>query len=165
VEVSRTDGGLFNLPARFVSASGEETAAIGERCAALLSSGSIVALEGPLGAGKTCFSQGVARALGVTEPVTSPTYTIVREYQISTAPARAAPFPALLYHIDAYRLNGSDDFYAIGGDEILFSGGISLIEWSVRIEDCIPNGAFVVEIEILNDGTRSISIRIKGDGA
>ena len=71
--------------------------------------------------------------------------------------------PVALYHIDAYRLKGSDDFSAIGGEEILFADGISLIEWSERIEDFIPSQALRVDIEIGEDGKRLIRMYIKGD--
>ena len=156
MENSRINSEITRFPASFTSTSAEETFALGERFAATLGKGSIVALKGPLGAGKTCFVQGVAWGLGVVEPITSPTYTIVSEY---TAPTAS---PTSLYHIDAYRLRGGDDFSAIGGEEILFSDGISLIEWSERIEDFIPAGALVIEIEILKDGKRLISIHNKG---
>jgi len=149
---------ISGFPVFVTSRTAEETAAFGEKLAPLLDKGSIVALNGPLGAGKTCFVKGVAQGLGVTEAVTSPTYTIVSEYEVSLSDSSSAP----LYHIDAYRLKGSDDFSAIGGEEILFSDGISLIEWSERIEDCIPSGALVVEIELRENGERFISIREKG---
>jgi tRNA threonylcarbamoyladenosine biosynthesis protein TsaE len=146
------------LPVSFTSACAEETSAIGEKLAPMLGKGSIVALKGPLGAGKTCFAKGIARGLGVAEEVTSPTYTIVSEY----AAILAAASPTLLYHIDAYRLKGSDDFISIGGEELLFSDGITLIEWSERIEDLIPPEALVVEIEIRPGDERFISLQKKG---
>ena len=154
-----TENFPINLPASFSSSSPEETFALGERLASLLQNGSIVALKGPLGAGKTCFAKGIARALGVAEEVSSPTYTIVSEYG---AFLQAGP-PVTLYHIDAYRLRGSDDFSAIGGEEIVFSDGISLIEWSERIEDFIPPQALRVDIEIADGGRRLIRMYTKGD--
>jgi tRNA threonylcarbamoyladenosine biosynthesis protein TsaE len=135
-----------------VSGSPEETIAAGERLAGFLKPGSVVALRGKLGAGKTCFTKGIARFLGIEEEVTSPTYTIVSEY----------PGKIPLYHIDAYRLNGDDDFTALGGEEIIFGGGVSVIEWSERIPESIPPGAVIVELEILPEGGRKISIRIPG---
>jgi len=154
---------INGFPVSFTSACAEETFAIGERFAPLLGKGSIVALKGPLGAGKTCFAKGVARGLGVDEEVTSPTYTIVSEYTAilsGVSPVEASP--TLLYHIDAYRLKGSDDFSAIGGEELLFSDGITLIEWSERIEDLIPPEALVVQIEIRTGDERFITMRKKG---
>jgi len=149
----------ISLPASFASSSAEETFALGQSLACLLKKGSIVALKGPLGAGKTCLVKGIARGLGVAEEVTSPTYTIVSEYE------PAAHFPAPIYHIDAYRLKGNDDFSAIGGDEILFADGISLIEWSERIEDAIPPAALLVDIAIGEDGKRLIRVCLKEGGA
>jgi tRNA threonylcarbamoyladenosine biosynthesis protein TsaE len=122
--------------------------ALGERLAGLLAPGSVVALKGPLGAGKTCLAKGIARGLGIKEEITSPTYTIVSEYQGS------CPF----YHIDAYRLSGDDDFNALGGEEFIYGGGISVVEWSDRIPASIPAGAVFVDIAIENGGERNISI-------
>jgi len=156
----RTENSPINLPASFTSSSAEETFALGQRFAALLGRGSIVALKGALGAGKTCFAKGVARSLGVKEEVTSPTYTIVSEYETSALP----PQPALLYHMDAYRLKGNDDFTAIGGEELIFADAVSLIEWSERIEDSIPPQAIVVDIQLAEDGKRLIRMYTKAGG-
>jgi len=137
-------------PEVYTSTGEEETLSLGRRLAPLLKSGSIVALRGTLGAGKTCFAKGIARGLGIEEELTSPTYSIVSEYECTNK------IP--LYHIDAYRLNGNDDFSAIGGEEIVFGKGISLIEWSDRIEAFIPPDAFRVDIKINEDGTRLIRV-------
>ncbi|MDR2069795.1 MAG: tRNA (adenosine(37)-N6)-threonylcarbamoyltransferase complex ATPase subunit type 1 TsaE [Treponema sp.] len=138
---------LFDMTV--ISGSPEETIAAGERLGESLKPGSVVALRGKLGAGKTCFTKGIARFLGIEEEVTSPTYTIVSEY--------SGKIP--LYHIDAYRLKGDDDFAALGGEEIIGGGGVSVIEWSERIPESIPPGAVIVELEILPGGGRKISIR------
>ncbi|MDR0322876.1 MAG: tRNA (adenosine(37)-N6)-threonylcarbamoyltransferase complex ATPase subunit type 1 TsaE, partial [Treponema sp.] len=111
-----------------VSNSPEETFALGQNIASLLSPGSVVALKGTLGSGKTCLAKGIARGLGITDIITSPTYTIISEYPASTT----------LFHIDAYRLNGDKDFEDIGGPEIINSCGISIIEWSERIPNSLP---------------------------
>lgn len=137
-----------DLPAIIISSSEDDTFALGKKIAALLEKGSVVALKGPLGAGKTCFTKGIARGLGIEEEITSPTYTIISEYE------SAVPF----YHIDAYRLRGDDDFYAIGGDEIVYGGGISVIEWSERIPRFIPAGALLIDFEIIGDNKRRIQI-------
>ena len=134
---------------RHGSASPEETMAIGEKIAAGLGKGSVVALRGGLGAGKTCLVKGIARGLGIREEVTSPTYTIVSEYA-------AGPLP--FYHIDAYRLGGEGEFDALGGDEYIHGGGIAVIEWSDRIPASIPRSALLVTIDILADGRRSIAV-------
>jgi tRNA threonylcarbamoyladenosine biosynthesis protein TsaE len=137
---------------RIVSVSDEETFGAGEALGGLLEEGSVVALRGPLGAGKTRFCAGVCSALGVREPVTSPTYTIVHEYA-GRLPVR---------HIDAYRLRGADDFEEVGGRELLDAGGVSLIEWSDIIEASLPPDAVRVDIAIDGDGRRVISVRRGG---
>jgi tRNA threonylcarbamoyladenosine biosynthesis protein TsaE len=131
---------------------------IGEKIARGLKKGSIVALRGGLGAGKTCLTKGIARGLGVLEEVTSPTYTIISEYratcnEVSRA-ANALPF----YHIDAYRLKGDDDFEALGGNECIYGEGISVIEWSERLPRSIPPSAIIIEIGLLDQGRRSIDL-------
>jgi len=134
-----------------VSNSPEETVALGKRIANFLTSGSVVALEGRLGSGKTCLTKGIALGLGITENITSPTYTIVNEYQMNPSSA--------LFHIDAYRLNCNKDFEDLGGDEILNSGGICIIEWSERIQQSIPENSIIISIEIINDNSRKIKIK------
>jgi len=117
------------------------------RFARKLAPGSVVALKGGLGAGKTCFVRGIARGLGITENITSPTYTIMNEY----------PAAVPLRHIDAYRLNGDEDFETTGAGE-LDGKGITVIEWSERIPRSIPEDATIVEIEI--NGPQSRIFRI-----
>ena len=140
-----------NCLTEHISASPEETEALGERFAReLLKAGSVVALKGGLGAGKTCFTRGIARALGITDNVTSPTYTIVSEYA-----ARLNGQTIPLYHIDAYRLNGDEDFENTGADELIGqAAGIAVIEWSERIPRSIPAGAITAEIEITGPQSR-----------
>lgn len=118
------------LPAE--TASVDETIALGEALAAHFRVGDIVALYGDLGAGKTHLVKGVARALGVpSEAVNSPTFTIVHEY--------AGECP--IYHIDAYRVDDSDEFYELGYEDYFYSDGLCLIEWPARIEALLPNDA------------------------
>jgi len=114
-----------------------------------VSGGLVIALRGGLGAGKTTFTKGFARGLGIEEEVTSPTYTIVSEYEGRLR----------LHHVDAYRLSGSEDFDSIGGEDLLSdSGGVCVIEWSERIEDTLPPDAVVAEFEIREDGGRLLRI-------
>lgn len=106
----------------------------------------VAALSGVLGAGKTAFTRGIARALGIDEQVTSPTYTIISEYE--------GP-EARLFHIDAYRLSGEDDFIEAGGLEAL-EGGVAVIEWSERIKALLPKHTKFITIKILAGGQREI---------
>ena len=127
----------------------EETFLIGKRVAVFLSSGSLVALNGELGSGKTSLAKGIAAGLGINENLTSPTYTIINEY--SGQP--------VLYHIDAYRLNGGRDFEDIGGDEIINSGGICIIEWAERILKFLPSSAITISIKITGSSARLIQVK------
>ncbi len=114
-----------------VSNSPAETELLGERLAARLEPGAVIAFTGDLGAGKTAFTRGLARGLGVTERVTSPTFTIVNEYE--------GRIP--LFHFDMYRLGGEDELFDIGWEDYLARGGVCAVEWSENIagalEDCL----------------------------
>jgi tRNA threonylcarbamoyladenosine biosynthesis protein TsaE len=132
----------------FISTSPKATISAGERLAGFLHPGSVVALRGGLGVGKTYLTKGIARGLGVKEEITSPTYTIIGEYQGKW------PF----YHIDAYRLAGDDDFNALGGDEFLYGPGVSVIEWSELLPLSTPQEALVIEITLLEGERRLIRI-------
>jgi tRNA threonylcarbamoyladenosine biosynthesis protein TsaE len=146
-----------DAPFDFISSSEEETQACGRVVSAMLGEGSVVALRGGLGAGKTYFTKGIAQGLGVEDTVTSPTYTIVSEYE-AFLPNRALPAAKIpLYHIDAYRLAGDADFEALGGADLLYGGGVCVIEWSERVSASIPEDALIVTIEVLEDGRRRIS--------
>ena len=128
--------------------SEEETFAVGRRIAESLTAGMVVALRGTLGSGKTCLAKGIAGGLKIKENVTSPTYTIINEYD-TTPP---------LFHIDAYRLNNDEDFEQIGGRELIGGGGIYVIEWSERIAKSLPSDAVAVELEITGSSSRLIRV-------
>jgi len=132
-----------------ISNSPEETINIGNRIASHLNAGSTVALRGTLGSGKTCLTKGIATALGISETLTSPTYTIINEYPLTNGK---------LNHIDVYRLEGDRDFEDIGGPEIINADGISIIEWSERLEKTLPDNAITVLIEITGLTSRKIII-------
>jgi len=134
-----------------ISNSPDETAAIGKKISSFLHEGSVAAITGKLGSGKTHFTKGVALGLGVTENITSPTYTIINEYQRENSPS--------LFHIDAYRLNCDKDFEDIGGVDIINSGGISIIEWSERVPNSIPENSIFITIEIKDSFSRIIKIK------
>jgi len=138
------------LTEELVSNSPQDTIAAGRKIAGFLSAGSVVALEGTLGSGKTLLASGIAGGLGVKENITSPTYTIINEYESSP----------VLYHIDVYRLKGDRDFQDIGGDEIINSDGISVIEWSELIPKSLPDKALTVSLEITGPSSRLIKINI-----
>ena len=142
----------------FFSSSPEETENIGESIAHRLDSGAIIAIKGGLGAGKTCLVKGIARGLGITENITSPTYTIINEYQAhpnGLAGLDGQNIP--LYHIDAYRLRGDEDFENTGAGEYIGEKGITVIEWSDRIPHSIPPGTITITIEITGPQNRKIT--------
>jgi tRNA threonylcarbamoyladenosine biosynthesis protein TsaE len=139
----------------YVSSSPQETEDFGRRLASFLEPGSVLALSGGLGAGKTCLVKGIAGALGLNENITSPTYTIINEYSLKD---RLDGCP--LYHIDAYRLSGDEDFDSTGAGECFSSGGITIIEWSERIPGSIPESAISIDIEI--SGPQSRVFRLRG---
>lgn len=121
----------------FRANSAEETVALGERLGAFLRPGDIIALEGNLAAGKTTITKGIARALGVNDTITSPTFCLVSEY--------AGKMP--LYHFDVYRLQGADDFANLGADEMLYGNGVCVIEWSEKIIEELPSRTIKIKIE------------------
>lgn len=133
-----------------VSFSTEATEEFGRAIAAVFSPGTIVVLEGDLGAGKTALTRGIAVGLKLTSSVTSPTYTIVTEHL-------AAQGGTDLFHFDVYRLQGSDDFIAAGLDEYFYRGGVCVIEWGDKIEDILPESR--IRIELRGNGSkRDISL-------
>jgi len=132
----------------FLSGSPQDTFSLGQRIASFLTAGSVVALQGELGSGKTFLVKGIAKGLGITETITSPTYTIISEYRSSPS----------LYHIDAYRLLNDEDFENLGGGEIINSSGISLIEWSERIPKSLPREKITIILKITGPSSRLIQI-------
>jgi tRNA threonylcarbamoyladenosine biosynthesis protein TsaE len=132
-----------------VSSSADETVRLGAEIGARLAKGAVIALQGGLGAGKTCFAGGIARALGVCVPVTSPTYTIVNEY--------AGAFCSF-YHIDAYRLSGAEDFFGACGSDFFDGEGIYLVEWPENIAESLPPHTQRIEIRILENNQRAFCL-------
>ena len=133
---------------QFITNSPLETEAIGAALSKILTPGSVIAYRGDLGAGKTAFTRGLARGLGVGDPVTSPTYTIVNEYLGGRMP---------LFHFDMYRLHSSDDLWDIGWEDYLERGGICAVEWSENVRDALED-PITVTIEKLGEDARRITI-------
>ncbi len=114
----------------------------------------VIAFYGSMGAGKTTFIAALCHELGVTEPVTSPTFAIVNEYA-SSAPTVTEE--AKIYHFDFYRIKRLEEAYDMGFEDYLYSGNLCLIEWPELIEDLLPDDALRVHITVYDDGSRTIS--------
>ena len=132
----------------YITNSPSETEAVGTALARVLQPGTVIAYRGDLGAGKTAFTRGLARGLGVTERVTSPTYTIVNEYLGGRMP---------LFHFDMYRLGSEDELFDIGWDDYLERGGVCAVEWSENVWGAMEH-AIVITITRLSEETRKIEI-------
>ena len=139
----------------FVSRSPEETRAIGRRIAAALTPGRVLALEGDLGAGKTCLTEGIARGLGFTGEVNSPTFALVNEYRGGRLD---------LFHFDMYRVTGWEDLYSTGFFDYLeeaadpAAGGALAVEWSENIAAALPDHTVTVSVLAQPDGSRKITV-------
>ncbi len=118
--------------------SPEETFALGKKLGEQAKAGQIYTLNGDLGVGKTVFTQGIARGLGITEAVSSPTFTIVQVYEEGRLP---------FYHFDVYRIGDIEEMEEIGYDDYFFGNGVCMIEWAELIEELIPENSIHVTIE------------------
>jgi len=142
----------------WTTASPEATTACGWRLGALLKAGDVVALDGPLGAGKTQFVRGLAAGLGLDPgEVSSPTFVMMQEYG-ADAPHSACP----LFHLDAYRIGGPDDLASLGFDAELRASGVSVVEWAQRIDDAL--GPDVIHLTFAHgaDNTRTLTLTTRG---
>ncbi|MCI2056527.1 MAG: tRNA (adenosine(37)-N6)-threonylcarbamoyltransferase complex ATPase subunit type 1 TsaE [Oscillibacter sp.] len=134
----------------YLSHNEQETEAIGEALGKTLQPGTVLAYRGDLGMGKTVFSRGLAKGLGCTGRITSPTFTIVNEYE--------GRIP--LFHFDLYRLDGEDALFDIGWEDYLGRGGVCAVEWSERAEDALPPDTIFVTLKRSpeNDSWRTITV-------
>lgn len=114
-----------------------------------LKPGQVISLRGSLGAGKTVFAKGVAKALGIKDAIVSPTFTLVQEYNGSIP----------MYHMDLYRISTEEDFLMIGGEDLLYSDGVCLIEWSEVIDEMLPEDTTYIEIKVNEDQSRTVTIK------
>lgn len=136
----------------FIAENLQETEKLGRRLGALLSAGDMVCMNGDLGAGKTSFVKAIARGIGVTEDVTSPTYTIINEY--------GGPVP--VYHFDVYRIMELEEMVDIGYEEYFFGEGICLLEWAENVRELLPEKHLWIEITRVDEERRSFAFRPSG---
>jgi tRNA threonylcarbamoyladenosine biosynthesis protein TsaE len=134
----------------FITNSPQETEALGQKLGQTLPAGTVIAYRGDLGAGKTAFTRGLARGLGIQDPVTSPTYTIVNEYLGGRVP---------LFHFDMYRLHSADDLFDIGWDDYLERQGICAVEWSENVAEALEDP---LTVTICKTGEESRKITLEG---
>lgn len=139
----------------FQTHSADETIALGEKIGALLKPGDIIAMTGTLAAGKTTITKGIAKALGVKDTITSPTFCLISEYAGTKMP---------LYHMDVYRLDSDEDFINLGVDDMLFGEGVCIIEWSEKVQRELPKTTIWMTITPAEDGTRTIVIENWNNG-
>ena len=132
---------------QYITHSPEETRALGRTLAQALQGGAVVAFTGDLGAGKTAFVSGMAEGLGIEERVTSPTFTIVNEYEGGRLP---------LFHFDMYRLGSADELFDIGWEDYLARGGVCAVEWSENVADALEEGCLRVDIRRGEDDDQRI---------
>ena len=137
---------------QFVSNSEEETEALGRRLGEILDQSTVVAFTGDLGAGKTAFTRGLAKGLDIPDRVTSPTFTIVNEYEGGRLP---------LFHFDMYRLSSADELFDIGWEDYLARGGVCVVEWSDNVREALDRHTIWVEIR-RGEGQDQRVIQIKG---
>ena len=133
----------------YITHSPDETEAVGEKLSKTLIGGEVIAFKGGLGAGKTCFTRGLARGLGFTGTVTSPTFALINEYLGGRLP---------LYHFDMYRVSGWEDLYSTGFFDYIESGGVIAAEWSENIEAALPEDTIFIEITKTDENSRKINI-------
>lgn len=142
----------------YESLSIEDTRDIAAMLADSAGPGDVIALMGPMGAGKTAFSKAFAKALGVSSTVNSPTFTLLNIYDEGRI---------TMYHFDCYRIEDPDEIYAIGFDDYIYGEGVCVIEWAELIKDILPLDSILVKIEVLPEGRRIFTIddrRDKTDG-
>jgi len=136
------------LKLQYESRSAKETQRIGRALGERLRAGDVVATIGELGAGKTCFLQGLVRGLGVTETATSPTFVLINQYR--------GRLP--VYHLDAYRTESLTELLDLGLEEIFYGGGVTVVEWADKLLPLLPSRAITVRISGLGDEPREILI-------
>ena len=133
-----------------ITKSEKETQEAGAELVKTLAPGSVVAMYGDLGAGKTAFVRGMTRGLGINFPVSSPTFNVVNEY----------PGEVPMFHFDMYRLGSADELFDIGWDDYLERGGICAVEWSENVEEAFEPGTVKVTISKLGDSEREITVEV-----
>lgn len=137
----------------FISRSTQQTEDYAAQIAAKLSAGAVIACRAPMGAGKTAFARGLARGLGLSDEVSSPTFALVQEYTHGKIP---------MYHFDMYRVHGFDELYSTGFFDYLDASAVLYVEWSENIRQTLPENIYELSIETIDENTRKITIEGAG---
>ena len=135
----------------FTTKTSEETIELGFKIGQKLKKGNIIAMQGTLAAGKTTITKGIAKALEITDTITSPTFCLISEYE--------GKMP--LYHFDVYRLEGPEDFINLGSEDMLYGDGVSIIEWSEKIMEELPSSTIIIRLEPDSEQGTSRTITIE----
>ncbi|MBS3909470.1 MAG: tRNA (adenosine(37)-N6)-threonylcarbamoyltransferase complex ATPase subunit type 1 TsaE [Actinobacteria bacterium] len=137
-----------------ITHSSEETWELARKLAPILTKGDLISLSGDLGAGKTVFAKGLAAGLGIDAPVTSPTFTIIKEYE--------GKLP--LFHFDVYRLASAEELEELGADEYFYGEGVSVVEWGDRVEEILPEERLSIRIlRLVDEDLRRIEVTSHGE--
>ena len=139
----------------FTTKTPEETIELGRKIGRLLKPGDVIAMTGTLAAGKTTITKGIAEALGVDDVITSPTFCLISEYN--------GKMP--LYHMDVYRLEGTEDFINLGVEDMLYGDGVCIVEWSEKVASELPKRTIKMTINPNADGSRDIEIENWNNGS
>jgi tRNA threonylcarbamoyladenosine biosynthesis protein TsaE len=139
---------------RLQTTSATQTRGLGACLASLLVAGDLILLQGPFGAGKTVFTQGIGAGLGVDEPVTSPSFTLVNEYRSGTR------LP--LFHIDLYRVDSPAEALDIGLDEYVDGGGVTVVEWPDQVEAALPLEHLLIRFDVCGASRRELTFAVVG---
>lgn len=149
MNTERMDGNKHRYSVRIRLPSEDDTVKLGQELAMSLPAGTVVALEGTLGAGKTCLVRAVAEALGVAvRDITSPTFTLWQTYQGTKT----------IHHLDAYRVRDEDEFFELGVEECFATDAITFIEWADRVEGCLPVERLAIHIDVTAENQREVEI-------
>ncbi len=144
-----TDGHTIDI----ISHSIDETQRLGEQLGKLARAGDVLCLEGDLGSGKTCFTQGLGRGLGVVEAIHSPTFILANEHRSGRLP---------LYHIDVYRMRGADEAIGIGLDDYVYGDGVCVIEWAEKIDVVLPAERLWIKFRHIDETQRDLTLHATG---
>ncbi|MGI5916809.1 MAG: tRNA (adenosine(37)-N6)-threonylcarbamoyltransferase complex ATPase subunit type 1 TsaE [Anaerolineae bacterium] len=139
-----------------ITHSPAQTSAIGERLGRLLRSGDVVCMQGDLGTGKTCLTQGIGKGLGVEGIISSPTFVYINEY----APSGSGPY---MYHVDLYRIRDYCDALSLGLEEYMYGDGVTVIEWAERAIEIIPDERLWIRLSYLEYTKRSLTFEATGE--